>query len=266
MADESKTLDTVPAEPAKVSTTAPAMHTGAMWDGPQWITQATEKPVWVETQAEFWALMNRTGFRVLDQQESDTGPKQAPAPTPVPLEYTVVVVPAMTQDEAHIFGAVTAVWQRYGLIETLWCEACFARGRSHGCRMRVNSREIHLECRCGTARYVPPVGTTDLVLNALANSTVRERETVAGTVLTAEGERSQETIVLNDMEAMILQRYVLALQAREKEPRIFHRECFNGDPRVESEAISIQVHANQIVMVCPCRTLFWRARKPGLIH
>ncbi len=263
MSDESKTTDTVAITP-KVSTSSPALHTDAMWDGPRMFDQGDGTKVWISTKTEFWDYLRKHNLRMMDMQESTTGSKPEPV-VKVP-EFAVSVVEPMTMDEAHVYGAMTAVMKRYGLIESIWCDECFRHGRLNGCRCRVTPREIMLECRCGVAKYRPPTGTTDVVLNALANSAVVEADKTLGTVMTAAGPKLQPTTILQDMEAMIVKRYVAALRKRHKEPRLFHRDCFAGNPHNEDNAIALKVTEHQVVMVCQCRTLYHQSTKSDLIH
>jgi hypothetical protein len=106
------------------------------------------------------------------------------------------------------------------------------------------------------ARYTPPVGTTDLVLSKLANIAHVQADTLGGTVITDAGPVERPTAMLHDMEALLIRRYVIALRKRHKEPRLFHRWCWRGNPRVEHEAIAMAISPERIVMVCGCRTIF----------
>ena len=238
---------------------APAVHSDELWGGPRWIEHAQHEPVWVETKEQYFDLLNRRGLHMKHQAESTTGPVRDPDPIILPPP---IVVPPMHQDEAHVYGAITAVFRRYGLIETLWCEDCFAAGRPHGCRMRVTDHDIILECRCGFARYQPPTGTTDLVLRSLTTSSIVELDKTLGTILTPNGPLVQPVVVLQAQECLIIRRYMAALRARAKFPRLFHTGCFSGDPRKESEALHLSIRPDQIVILCRCRQLYAK----GVIH
>jgi hypothetical protein len=258
MAEEKKTPPPAPLEPVPDPKTPPekqtvAVHDDRMWGGPQYVDGLPGRPL-VTSKSQYFQLLNDAGLRIKDQQESTTGPKHDPAP--VPQMPPPIVVAPMTQEEAHIYGAITAVFRHYELVETVWCEDCFARGRHHGCRMRVTPKHVLLECRCGHAMYQAPTGTTDLVLSRLPNIARTRADTTAGTVMTEAGPVARPTALLHDMEALLLQRYFQALRARHKEPRLFHRACFDGHPEHEAQALAIAASAERLVMVCACRTLY----------
>lgn len=246
---------------------APAVHSDQLWGGPGWVRNATHEPVWCETKEEYFALLNRRGLRMMDQQESTTGPEQPKDPAPPRLDQMPAPpVEPMTQDEAQIYGAITAVHRRYGIVETIWCDRCFARHVHHGCRpMRVTSRGVRLECRCGVAEYRAPTGTTDLVLSSVMNSAITSADKTAGTIMTPSGPEFRPTTILQDMEAVLIKRYVRALRARGKEPRLFHIGCWSKDVFEEDEAIAMHVSEDQIVYVCKCRTLY-HASSTGVVH
>jgi hypothetical protein len=249
-----------------MSDAAPAVHGDTLWGGPQWIHNATGEPVFVETKEEYFALLNRYGLRMKDQQESTTGPEQPKAPQEVPvhLQPSPPVLP-MSQDEAHVHGAMTAIFKRYGLIATVWCTHCFARNRWHGCRYRVTSRSVTLQCRCGAAQYIPPLGTTDLVLERVSNAAVTLADRTIGSVVTDFGQELRPTFLLHDMEALLIQRYAQALSKRGYEPRYHHIGCWSSDARREEDACGLKIAEKEVIVICPCRLLFWRA-KGGLVQ
>jgi hypothetical protein len=235
---------------------APAVHSDELWGGPRFIHNATGDPVYVETQAEYWALLNRMGLRMKDQQESTTGPEVLKDPEPVPVHLTPAPpVAPMSMDEAQIYGAITAVFKRYGIVESIWCDHCFARHVPHGCRMRVTSRGVLLQCRCGVAEYKAPAGTTDLVLSKVATSAVTLNDTTSGTISTPAGPEFRPTTFLHDMEAILIRRYIWSLRQRGKDPRLFHIGCWRDNPLLEDDAIGISVEPSKIVFICKCRTL-----------
>src|SRR5690348_15620632 len=169
MSDETKDAKDIADLSAQVSTTAPALQTSELWGGPRWIENATSEPVYVTTKEEYWALLNARGLRMKHQQESSTGPAQniideVNAALPKPR-----IVPRLTQEEAHIYGAIFAVKRRLGIKETLWCKECFRRNTHHGVRLLLRTDLVRVMCRCGIADYQPPTGTTDLVLRTLPN-------------------------------------------------------------------------------------------------
>jgi hypothetical protein len=237
-----------------------AVHDDELWGGPRRIDGLAGRP-YVETKTQYWRLLNEAGVHMQDQQESVTGPAREPVPhLGLELEPEPVVAP-MTQEEAHVFGAVTAIWNRYELKESIWCDDCFARGRYAACRMQVSTKQVLLQCRCGIARYVPPVGTTDLVLSQLPTIGGVRPDLTSGSVMTEAGPVYRPTAVLHDMEALILHRYLRALVARHKEPRLFHRACWSGNPLAEDQAVAIAASPEQLVLTCACRTLFHQRRR-----
>lgn len=248
---------------AKVARSA-AVQGGELWGGPRVITDFDGTPIRVTTKKQYFALMRKHGLRMDNQQESVTGdgPKGEAfvAPKPPPL----VVVKPMTQDEAHLFGAVGAFYRRYGLKEALTCKNCFARDRPSGIRLIVSNLRVVLQCRCGVAEYNAPTGTTDLVLNTLTTSAITQNDRTRGSIVTAIGQVDVPTFVLHDMESVLLRRYLGALMARDIEPHLFHagsgdgQGCWSKNPRSFNDEVGLHVTKNEIVVTCPCRTLFWR--------
>lgn len=253
----------VPLEPVADPKTPPEKRTVAlqddrMWGGPQYVDGLPDRP-FVTSKKQYFELLNAAGLRIRNQQESTTGPPRAePVVVPPPPE---IVVPPLLMEEAHIYGAVTAVFRHYDLMETVWCEACAARHRFHGCRMIVAPNRVVLACRCGHASYVPPVGTTDLVLSKLPNIARTRADDTQGTVLTATGPVARPTTILHDIEALLLRRYFAALTARHKEPRLFHRGCYAGDPHAIDNSLAIGSSPHRIVMICRCRTLYHQSSR-----
>jgi hypothetical protein len=256
--DDVKTPDAAPA-PALEDPTAPsspAVQSDQVWGGPRWIHNATGEPVWIETKEQYWALLDRFGLRMKDQAESTTGPAQPKEAEPIPVHLTPSPpVPPISMEEAHIYGAITAVHKRYGLVESVWCDHCFARNRWHACRVRVTSREVTIECRCGVAAYRAPTGATDLVLSKVTTSAITMNDTTVGTVVTAAGPEFRPTTFFQDMEAVLIRRYISALRMRGKEPRLFHIGCWNRDVTNEDDAIGISYQPDKLIYICKCRTL-----------
>lgn len=264
-------IDTLPDAPAESSDTpaktAPAVHGDTMWGGPQWVENAESEPVWCETKEDYWALLRKNGVRMKDQQESTTGAGEViPTPTPRPdLEPPPAVAPLL-KAEAEIYGAITAVFKRYGIIESIWCLHCFTRHQPHGCRMVVQANRVVLMCRCGVAEYKPPTGTTDLVLTTLAGARVSEIDKTHGTIVTAAGSAEyRPTTILHPMESLLIRRYVAALNARGKEPRWHHIGCWGKNPFNEDDACATMVTPDQIVIVCKCRQLFDQRNRIDLV-
>lgn len=244
--------------PKAETPTAPAVHGDTLWDGPRVFDAHAGEPVRIETKTDYWRYLKANGLRMKHQQESSTGPGEAPEPAPAPVVVRPEVTP-LTPHEAHIFGAITAIFKRYGLVESIWCDDCAARGDLHGCRMIVSDRRVVLGCRCGVASYQPPTGTTDLRLTSLANTAVTELDHTAGSVLTPAGPSFRPTTLLHQVEADLIRRYVQILRARSKEPRWFHPPCWSGQPYAEDEALGMKVNRDEIVLVCRCRMLYYGA-------
>lgn len=245
---------------------AAALHTDELWGGPRFIENAQHQPVWCETKEQYWALLRANGVRMKDQQESTTGPGPDPELDTRPHVETLppIVVRPLVKDEAHLVGAMTAIYRRYGLREAVFCADCFARERPHGCRMIVSDRRIEIQCRCGVAAYAAPTGTTDLVLRSLANMTHTENDKTIGTIMAANGLPEFRPVrLLHDGEAYIISEYFRLMTRRHKEPRLFHSGCAAGDPRHDDNptALGVSINASEIVLVCRCQQLFWRAKK-----
>lgn len=252
MSDDVKDDPPVPA--------APAVHDSELWDGPKFIENASAEPVWVETKQAYWDLLNQTGFRMKDQQESRTGPEQAPTPWVPPDPVQDPICPKdFTPEEANILYAYKAVLQTYELLETLWCEACFRRGDRHGVRANVGDN-IRFQCRCGTYGYRPPVGTTD-TLTSLPNRARVLGDTTTGTLQSAEGQTTVPTDLLSDEDALIIRAYVGGiLIPRNLETLLFCRRCFTG--RVSNDtAMNVCVTDEQVVLTCSCRIRYAQGKR-----
>ena len=267
MADDSTTIPPrpPPLEPVPDAAAAPekqtlAIHDDRFWGGPQYVDGLPGRP-YVEGKKQYFELLNAAGLRFKHQQESTTGPKLDPPTHLSTLTLPEPDVPPMRQEEAHVYGAITAIFRHFDLIETVWCEDCFQRTRYHGCRMHVTERRVVLECRCGHAVYTPPVGTTDLVLGNLPNISRTSADETGGTILTQAGPVARPTTLLHDMEALLLRRYFAALRGRHKEPRLFHRPCFDGNPVNEDQAVAVALSPERLLLICSCRTLYHQASR-----
>lgn len=263
MSDDLKPPAPAPLEPLPDAPSAPEKRTHAvvddrMWGGPQYVDGLPGRP-FVETKKQYFELLHDAGLRMKHQQESATGP--APRELTLPPALPEVVVLPMTQQEAQVFGAILAVLRHYDLIETIWCDDCAARDRPAGCRMQATEKRVLLECRCGHAIYTPPVGTTDLVLSKLPTIARTLADQTSGTVMTDAGPVLRPTAVLHDIEALLLRRYFAVLHARHKQPRLFHRWCFAGNPLDEGNALAIGSSPERMVLVCNCRTLYHQSRR-----
>jgi hypothetical protein len=255
-----------PAPSERPPTASPAMLSDELWGGPQWIHNAEGEPVFVETKAAYWDLLRRNGLHMHDQQESSAGPGAPPLPPPLPLHLTPhPAVRPLSKFEAEVLGAVTAVLRKYDLVESCWCTHCFTRGAPHGCRVVVNSRVVHLECRGGIAQWTTPVGEHNLVLQTLSNTaSSRAVDRTGGTIETPVGPVSRPATLLNAEECVILRAYFRVLGARGIEPRWHHRACWSGNPWHEDDALAISVSDEQLIAVCHCRQLFARTAAPVL--
>ena len=251
-----------PAVAPEKQTVAPAQRTAAvqddkLWGGPRRIFGLPDAPV-IETKSAYWQALQAANLRMKHQQENL--PERDVAPT-LPRALAEVYVRPMGMEEAHVYGAVTAVWRRLDLIETVWCEDCFERHRHPGTRIVVTDSRVVMECRCGAAVYTPPVGTTDLVLRQLPTITTVSADITRGTVSTAAGLRAQPTLLLHDMEGVILRGYFAAMKRRHKDPRIFHRACFGGNVHDEDGSLAIGMSPDRLVLVCRCRTIYHQTRR-----
>lgn len=250
-----------PDGPIASKTKAPAIHDDRIWDGPRVIDAFPGSPL-VKTKTQYKALLKKHGLRMRDQQESRFGDAVTEiAPKVEAVGPPPIVVPEMSQDEAQVYGAIGALMKRHGFVETIWCDDCFERMRPHGCRMRVTASEVLLECRCGAASYRPPTGTTDLVLSTMAGAKVISNDKMAGSVMTPLGQEFRPAVLLSDMEALLVHRYMMALRRRHKEPRWFHKGCWSGDPRKEDEALGMSVSDRQIVLVCRCKQWLHQSKR-----
>jgi hypothetical protein len=265
VSDDEKPRDTATDLP--VMTQAPAIHGDTLWDGPRWITNAQNEPVWIETKAEYWALLNRLGKGMKNSLESTTGPEQPKVPEPLPLSLQPTPQPdPLTKEEARIMASMSAVFRRYGLREAMFCRRCFTRNRDDGCAQIIMDREVSIRCRCGKAAYHPPVGTTDLVINHLTNTPVREMETTQASIVTGSVAQAVKAVILNKTEATILRAYAKMLKTRELEPRWFHRACWDGVGLGEDDSVGIKITDLQIAILCKCRLLFEGASDGQTIH
>lgn len=245
---------------------SPVVITDEMWGGPRWIHDATREPVFVRTKEEYFALLKREGLHMENQQESDPAPDVERAAPPIPVFATPhPPVRPLTQYEAEVFGAITAVFKRYGLKESLWCEHCFARNAQphNGCRMIVNPRRVAFQCRGGVAEWSTPVGETNLVLDTIANSAVTEADIVPGTITTADGTTNVPARLLQPQEAVIIREYIRILRARGIEPRWHHDGCWSGNAFNEDDAMAMAISDTQIIVICKCFQLFDRSVRAG---
>jgi hypothetical protein len=55
---------------------------------------------------------------------------------------------ALTAAEAQLLRGAAKILRTRRFRMTVRCDACFEAGRGDGMRGEINSRQIHLECRC----------------------------------------------------------------------------------------------------------------------
>ena len=262
MSEEPKAL-TPPVVP-RLKPTAPAMHGDRLWETPssasgRFIENLDSEPVWVETKTQYFKELNKRGLRMKAQQESTTGPERE-IPVPIPLAYQPTPPPdPITMGEAHVFGAMRAFLLKHGITEATFCDRCDTRKREAGCNVVVHGRRVANTCRCGTAEYRSPVGTTDMILERLANLTYTANDRVGGIISMPIGDRLTPTTMLAAQEGTLLQQYFTILQRRELQPRWFCRACWDSRSLSEDDAMGLHVGPHNIHIVCPkyCRMLCW---------
>jgi hypothetical protein len=251
------TLDAVPEHPM-----APAIHTEELWDGPRFVRNAEEKPVWVETKTQYWDLIAKNNFRMADQAESHVKSDVQPVAPEMPVEFTPPPVQApMTQGEAHLFAAASAVFNGRDLIVVFSCNACFVRKRFHWCEVTMKPTRVAMKCHCGEFGYTPPVGTTDLFMAKLKNIALRSEMPTTGSIITPQGERMLPTAILTNEEAAIIKAFAKTLQQRDLVVHPFCKTCFAGDPTDETNEMAMMISPNDIGLFCQCRQLFHRQHR-----
>jgi hypothetical protein len=238
------------------------MHSDRLWDGPRWITNAQREPVWVETKAEYFRLLNSLDKRMKNQQESTTGPEQPKVDTPLPLFLQPTPPPEpISKEEARVLAALIPIRKRHGYREALYCRRCFTRNRDDGCRVLIHDRVVAIECRCGVAEYVPPSGTTDMVISTIANHPVKELERTTATIVRAGVHSVLPAVILNATESTILRAYAKFCHSREYEPRWFCNGCWDGRSLSEDVSVGMQITADAIELLCECRMTYETSKK-----
>lgn len=265
---EPKADDAAPAKTVDV----PAVHTDELWGGPRWIENAQRESVFVRTKREYWDLLAKNNKRMVDQQESDPDPHHYdPPPPPIPIELTPPPPPKpMTQEEAHVWAAMGAVYRRYSLEECLWCKQCAMRYPDQsGIAVAVTNRRVRYECRCGSTEYLAPKGTTDL-LSTFADTAITALDRTSAKLETPIGGILVPAHLLQDREAQLIRRYARSLLARDIEPWIFCKPCRSTRIAVlEDDTCAVNITSDQIAIVCPkhCRMLFYQgATKGSTVH
>ncbi len=234
---------------------SPAVHSDTLWDGARFIHNAGPEPIWVETKAQYWDLLNRMGFTMKDQQESTTGPERSKDKWIAPAASHEPIAPApLTADEAEILYAYQAVLKRYDLVEALACTRCFAAGRPHGMRAFVGPRRIRFECRCGVLEYRPEIGTTDQPHFSQTSRGLGDRTTTD--ITDAFGRRMLPTETLPREMAKALRQMAKLYTARDWDPSLYCRACWDGRALTDA-AMQIGIGSERIALVCQCRVLYY---------
>lgn len=132
-----------------------------------------------ETKAEYFKLLNERGLQMRHQQESSTGPEMPFVPEP---EHVRPASPPLSERACRIMNAMEAVWYRYQLAETLWCEICAEENDPSGVRYLPNrtTRTLRVECRCGKREYKL---TTDLSFTKTDVLTLLDRTAHGGELI-----------------------------------------------------------------------------------
>jgi hypothetical protein len=242
---------------------APAVHGDKLWDADKLpggvLTNVDPEPIPATdmTKREYFALLNARGLRLKDQQESTTGPEVdlealAKKEAAEVAARNIIIAPRpFSKRDAEIFQAHEAVLARYGLIETLGCDICWQAGRVSGCKTRVDSHGVRVECRCGVREYRAPVGTTDQTLTFTAPV-----DTTTGTVMGVNGEpQSVPALILTREHADVIRAYRYLLSVRKLSRSLFCRICSLGQYRLDT-AVHESVTEDQVTYVCRCRIRF----------
>jgi hypothetical protein len=250
-------------DPKPVKVEGPAVHTDALWDNPGVLDNVTAEPIDSTdmTKREYFALLSKHGLRMKDQQESTTGPEQAPLPVEIPLQFQPTPPPEpFTKDEARLFGAMTAFFKQYGIVEALYCNRCFTRKRHHGCHVVVSDQQVSVMCRCGTALYKPPTGTTDLVIRKFTTTDMTLNDRTRSLISTPIGPEMRPATILSNLEAALLQEYFAMISRRDYEPHWYHRGCWTSGRLIEEEQVAVKVSPYEVVILCECQTLYCKIR------
>ena len=232
-----------------------------MWDGPRWVENATADPVWVETKQQYWDLLNRTGFKMRDQQESRTGPERDPLDwiekpkAHDPATPSQVLTP-FTPEEAEAIYAEDALLRRYGLREALYCETCATNNRPHGCRVELTPTRITVFCRCGTRSFSGPKGTTDLPTSLSHIGRSLNDVQNDGHLFTASGESIPLKVEwLHPEETKILQRYFRLMRKYTYAPFLQCTTCQAGQPIGPGTTLDVSISHERVALMCQCHIL-----------
>ena len=73
-----------------------------------------------------------------------------------PYSGDPIAVPVVKLDaeDARLLRKYKKLLLKYGLKETLYCDACWERNLSHGCEAHVTDHEILIRCRCQLRHFV----------------------------------------------------------------------------------------------------------------
>jgi hypothetical protein len=242
---------------------APAVFSDALWDRSKLpngeLTNLDVTPIDARTMTkrEYFALLHARGLRMKDQAESSTGPEvdlealATAEAAKVAAAHIVVPPPPFNAHSARILQAHEAVLARYGLIETLGCDVCWAANRPSGCKTRIDDKGVRIECRCGVRDYRAPTGTTDQTQTFTGPT-----ETTSGMLFDAHGQpTARPTILITRQHADIIRAYKGVLHRYQLSRSLFCRICYGG--RITHDtAILESVTADQVVYVCACRLRF----------
>lgn len=248
MSDTPKATET----PATVLA-SPAVHTDTMWNGPQWVEHLGHEPVWIETKAQYFDELNKRGLRIKNMQESTTGPErlieEPPDLGPAPIRQ-------LTGDDARLMRQSEYALKRYGLLEAVSCDRCFALNVHDGCRVQSGSNYMRVECRCGVRGYQGEHGV-DLGGSA-ANTTTTLLDHTQGMAFSPDGDGAGlPTTLLDDQTAKLLTAYVRMLKRHQLSVRWFCRGCWDGRP-LDGHDCQKALTDEKVVMVCQCRIRFWQ--------
>jgi hypothetical protein len=247
--------------PTKESTTSPAIHDDRMWEGPRVIDAFPGSPL-VESKSEYARLMRENDYVMRDQQESGWG-DAPPKPIEVPLSLQPTPPPPrLTQDEAHCMAAMIPIFKRYGIRHWSRCQQCFTRKREDRVRVIIREQFVAISCQCGSVEYRAPAGTTDMTISRLANQPVREKERTIADIVIGGVHEQRPAYILNATEAYIIRGYMRFQAARTHEPVWHCSGCWNNFLDA-NEGMGMSVTADEITIVCHCRMLFERTRKPS---
>ncbi len=257
--DDSKSTDAV--TPAPPTTSSPAIHTSEFWGGPRALVSLPDDVGVIETKQQYFEEINKRGLRMKDQQESTTGPEQDVDPwrpnvaLPEPRR-----TPPLTKAQAEGLCAGAGVMLERDLKHAEYCPTCFSRDLSRVARVTITRRWCRVECTCGAQEYRAPMGTTDLY-NSLSNTTSTLNDESSGVVVMTHGQVTRPAEILQKDEALALFAYQRVMQQLGIEAHWFCDRCWDHVHTSEDHEIAVKMDerdGGEIVMICPCRMLYYR--------